>query len=73
MLHKSINCIRYKITCLQIYLSYIEQINHLSIKQRLGILYRELDNILDELDSDNPNFKNMETKLELIDNLARQI
>lgn len=65
--------IRYKITYIQIYLSYIEQINHIIIKQRLGILYGELDNILDELEKSSPNWETIDKNIEIIYNLARQI
>ena len=65
--------IRYKITYIQIYLSYLEQINHIIIKQRLGILYGELDNILDELEKSSPNWETIDKNIEIIYNLARQI
>lgn len=65
--------IRYKITYIQTYLSYLEKINHIIIKQRLGILYGELDNILDELEKSSPNWETIDKNIEIIYNLARQI
>lgn len=66
--------IRFRITCIQVYLSYIETINHFKIKYRLGLLYGELDNCLDLLEEgDGINFTEIIKKIDLVEIFLRQL
>ena len=64
---------RYRITIIQTYLSYIEQINHFKVRYRLGLLYGELDNLLEELEKDVPDWNQIDKNLNLVDIFLRQI
>jgi hypothetical protein len=64
---------RYRITIIQTYLSYIEQINHFKVRYRLGLLYGELDNLLEELEKDVPDRNQIDKNLNLVDIFLRQL
>lgn len=65
--------IRFRITSIQVYLSYISIINHFKVKYRLGLLHERVDNCLELLESKEPKFTEINRELDLVEIFLRQI